>query len=318
MTDSRLTYPILLSIAAALVTMALKALAYWFTGSIGLLSDAGESLINLFAASVAYASLIISARPVDTTHTYGHEKIEFLSSGLEGVLIIGAAFVIAAYAIWRLIRPQELERIDLGMAIAIGASIINFIVARILLRAAHKYGSIVLEADGKHLMTDVWTSTGVVVALMAIWLADTIAHAKIYWLDPVVALIIATNITWTGYGLVRRSLDGLMDHALPIEEQERIRTAIEGHIEPGMHFHALRTRKAGSRRFIDFHLLVPGKMSVATAHALIQRIENSIQAAIPSCEVAVHAEPIEERASWEDSALLSVEDAATRERRETP
>jgi cation diffusion facilitator family transporter len=318
MTDSRLTYPILLSIAAAFVTLVLKALAYWFTGSVGLLSDAGESLINLFAASIAYVSLVISARPADTTHTYGHEKIEFVSSGLEGALIIGAALFIAGYAIWRLVLPQELEHIDWGMGIALAASVINFIVARILLRAAHKHGSIVLEADGKHLMTDVWTTTGVVVALMAVWLADKFADAKIYWLDPVIALIIATNITYTGYGLVRRSLDGLMDHALPVDELNRIRAAIQGHIEAGMHFHALRTRKAGSRRFIDFHLLVPGKMSVAAAHALIQRIENSIQAAVPACEVTVHAEPIEDKASWEDSALLPVEEAVARERREAP
>jgi cation diffusion facilitator family transporter len=316
MADSRLTYPILLSILAAIITLVLKSLAYWLTGSVGLLSDACESLINLVAATVAFVSLWVSAKPVDTTHTYGHEKIEFFSSGLEGVLIVGAAVAIAFYAVRRLILPEELEQLDLGVGISVIASLINYIVARILLNAGRKHSSIVLEADGKHLMTDVWTSGGVVCGLVVMQLADKFWAVKIPWLDPVIALAVAGNITWTGLGLVRRSFDGLMDHALPEEEQERIRAAIESNLEPGMHFHALRSRQAGSRRFIDFHLLVPGKMSVSAAHALIQRIEQAIHDVLPDCEITVHAEPIEERASWEDSALLPVEEAA-REHRET-
>jgi cation diffusion facilitator family transporter len=315
MADSRLTYPVLLSILAALVTVLLKATAYWFTGSVGLLSDAAESLINLLAASVAYFSVRFSAKPVDTTHTYGHEKIEFFSSGLEGVLIIGAAVAIAVYAIRRLILPEELEQLDLGAAITIAAALVNLVVARILLHAGRKHNSIVLEADGKHLMTDVWTSAGVVFGLLVIWLADKIWSVRIAWVDPIIALALAANITWTGVGLVRRSFDGLMDHALPKEEQDKIRAAIESHIEPGMHFHALRSRKAGSTRFIDFHLLVPGDMSVSATHSLIQRIEQAIHRAFEDCEITIHAEPVEERASWEDSELLPVEEAA-RERRD--
>jgi cation diffusion facilitator family transporter len=314
MADSRLTFPILLSILAAIVTLVLKGLAYWWTGSVGLLSDAGESLINLVAASVAYVSLRISARPADTTHTYGHEKIEFFSSGLEGVLIMGAAVIVAIYAVRRMIYPEDLNHLDVGIAIALVASVVNFVVATILLRAAHKHSSIVLEADGKHLMTDVWTTVGVAVGLLGIWLGDKLWHVKLLWFDDVIALGIAASITWTGFGLVRRSFDGLMDHALPKEEQDRIRAAIESHIEPGMHYHALRSRKAGSRRFIDFHLLVPGTTSVTAAHALIQRIEQAIHGAVPDCEITVHAEPIEEPASWQDSALLPVEEAAREQR----
>src|ERR1051326_6253082 len=297
MADSRLTFPVLLSILAAIATLALKGLSYWLTGSVGLLSDAGESLINLFAAIVAYISLKVSAKPVDTTHTYGHEKIEYLSSGLEGMLILGAALSIAVYAVWRLIVPAKLEKIDLGLLILVVASLINFVVARILLHAGRKHSSIVLEADGKHLMTDVWTSAGVLIGLFGVWLADDIWKVSLHWLDPIIALVVAANIVVTGFGLVPRSVDGLMDHALPEEEQQRIRAAIEKHIGPGMHYHALRSRKAGAHRFIDFHLLVSGTMSVTAAHAIIQRIEQAIHDPGAPSEVTVHAEPIEEPAS---------------------
>src|SRR5437016_5638004 len=226
MVDPRLTFPVLLSILAAVVTLVLKGLSYWLTGSVGLLSDAGDSLINLLAASVAYMSLRISARPVDTSHTYGHEKIEYLSTGLEGMLILGAALGIAAYAVHRLIFPEVLEQLNLGVGITVIAALINFAVASILLRVGRKHESIVLEADGKHLMTDVWTSGGVVTALLGMQLIDKFWQVKILWLDPVIALAVAANIVWTGFWLVRRSVDGLMDHALPADEQARIRAAI--------------------------------------------------------------------------------------------
>ncbi len=310
MADPRLTFPVRLSIAAALLTLILKGTASWLTGSIGLLSDAAESLVNLVAASLAYLSLHISARPADTTHTYGHEKIEFFSSGVEGGLIVVAAVGIAGFAVNRLFSPEELQQLDLGAGITLVATVINCIVARILLRAARAHGSIVLEADGKHLMTDVLTSTGVLVALVAIRLSNRLWQVELYWLDPVIALALAANIAWTGVGLVRRSFDGLMDHALPDEEQARVRAAIESQLSPDLDYHAVRTRRAGSRCFIDFHLLVPGETSVRDAHALINRIESSIQEVAPDSEVTIHAEPIEERASWEDSALLPLEQAA--------
>jgi cation diffusion facilitator family transporter len=307
MVEPRLKYPILLSILAAVLTIGLKAAAYLLTHSVGLLSDAVESGVNLVAALTAYLSLRYAAKPVDTSHTYGHEKIEFFSSGLEGVLILVAALVIAWYAVRRLVWPEPLEPLGAGLAISLLASLINGGVAWVLLRAGRRHGSIVLEADGRHLLTDVWTSAGVLAGLGLVWATGR------QWLDPVIALLVAANILWTGADLVRRSFNGLMDHALPADEQAKVRAAIEAHLGPHMAYHALRTRQAGSRRFIDFHLLVPGKSTVEEAHALSGRIEAAAREALPGLEVTVHIEPIEERAAWEDSALLPLERAARRE-----
>ncbi|HXG11312.1 MAG TPA: cation diffusion facilitator family transporter [Gemmataceae bacterium] len=301
MAEPSLRLPIALSIAAAVLTILLKSAAYYITGSVGLLSDAAESGVNLLAALTALLSLWYAARPVDPSHTYGHEKIEYFSSGLEGILILVAAGGIAWYAIHRLLVPEPLRSLDVGALVALAASFINFGAAQLLLRVGRKYGSIVLEADGRHLMTDVWTSVGVVAGLGLVWLTG------IEVLDPILALVIAANIVWTGFDLVRRSFNGLMDHALPDEELARVRSAIESQLEPGMHYHALRTRQAGSRRFADFHLLVPGWFTVTRAHALVNRIEKAVAAALPNIEVTVHVEPIEERAAWEDSALLEHE-----------
>lgn len=301
MAERHLRFPILLSILAALATIGLKSVAYYITGSVGLLSDAAESVINLLAALTAYFSLLYAARPVDPSHTYGHEKIEFFSSGLEGTLILVAAAGIAWYAVRRLFVPEPLHALDVGALIALSASVINLGVAQILLRVGRKHGSIVLEADGRHLMTDVWTSVAVVVGIGLVWLTG------IERLDPLIALLVAANIVWTGFDLVRRSFNGLMDHALPAEEQAKVRSAIEGLLEPGMHYHALRTRQAGSRRFADFHLLVPGLYTVRRSHELINRIEEAVGEALPGTEVTVHVEPIEEKTAWEDSALLPLE-----------
>ncbi len=306
MAQRHLTYPVLLSIAAALATVALKAIAYWLTNSIGLLSDAAESVVNLFAAVTAFLSLLYAARPVDTSHTYGHEKIEYFSSGLEGALICVAALAIAWYAVQRLLMPEELKPLGLGLGVAAVAALINLAVARLLLRVGRKYQSIVLEADGQHLMTDVWTSAAVLVSVGLVWLTG------IQMLDPIIALLVAANIVWTGFSLVWRSFQGLMDHALPEDEQARVRSIIESHLGEGMDYHALRTRRAGARRFADFHLLVPGAFSVQRAHSLAVQIEQAIQRALPEIEVAIHIEPIEERAAWEDSALLPLEQAARR------
>jgi cation diffusion facilitator family transporter len=290
---------LLLSILAAIVTLGLKAVAYWLTDSVGLLSDAVESLVNLVAAATAFVSLQYAARPVDATHTYGHEKIEFFSSGLEGTLIFVAAGGIIYFAVRRLIKPEPLEPLGLGLLISILAAGINGVVGFLLLRAGRKHNAIILEADGKHLLTDVWTSAGVVAALGVVELT------KLTILDPIIALFVAANILWTGFDLMRRSFNGLMDHALPEEELATVRAAIESHLGPHMAFHALRTRRAGSRRFVDFHLLVPGKMSVREGHALSHRIEDALK----EWEVTVHIEPIEEKQAWEDSPLLPVEKA---------
>src|SRR5947208_2320165 len=197
MKEPNLKLPILLSITVAVVTMALKTVAWWVTGSVGLLSDAAESVVNLVAASVAYFALLYAARPVDRDHTYGHEKIEFFSSGLEGGLIFFAALAIAWSAVDRLLHPVAVQRLDLGLALSLGAGLINLAVARVLLRAGRRYHSIVLEADGQHLMTDVWTSAAVVGGLGLAGLTGAL------WLDPLLALAMAVHILGTGWRLVR-------------------------------------------------------------------------------------------------------------------
>jgi cation diffusion facilitator family transporter len=296
--------PILFAILAALATLALKWTAFAWTGSLGLLADAVESFVNLAAAVTAFASLWYAAKPVDPSHTYGHEKIEYFSTGLEGVLILVAAGSIAWYAIGRLLTPQPLQSVDAGIGIAVIASIINLITARYLLRQARRDDSIVLEAEGKHLLTDVATSVGVLVGMGLAKLTDLL------WIDPVVGLLVAINISRTGIGLIHRSFDGLMDRSLPQAEQDAVRAAIKCKLEPHMDYHALRTRRAGSRRFVDFHLLVPGALTVQKAHAFASGIEESIRAVAPGLEVTVHIEPIEDRAAWEDSQLLPHERAA--------
>jgi cation diffusion facilitator family transporter len=305
-------YPIVLSIAAAVVTVGLKTGAWWLTGSVGLLSDALESLINLAAALTAFWSLWYASRPVDATHTYGHEKIEYFSSGLEGGLILVAAAGIAWAAVERLLNPRAVQDLGVGLAISLVAALINGAVAIVLLRVGRRYGSIVLEADGKHLLTDVWTSVAVLAGLGLVALTG--------WqvLDPLIALGIAANILWTAFDLMRRSFDGLMDHSLPADELERIREAIRARLGPSMDYHALRTRQAGTRRFADFHLLVPGQLTVRQAHELSHQIEDDVVAALPGLEVTVHIEPIESRSAWQDSALLPLEQQARLERGEEP
>jgi cation diffusion facilitator family transporter len=303
MIEARLKYPILLSILVAVLTLALKSAAYFLTGSVGLLSDAVESLVNVAASVTAFLSLHYAARPVDESHTYGHEKIEFFSSGLEGVLIVVAAGATAWYAVQRLIAPQPLQPLGPGLAISLLASVLNGAVAVILLRAGRRYGSIVLEADGRHLLTDVWTSIAVLLGLSLVWLTGK------QILDPLIAVAVAANILWTGFNLIRRSFDGLMDHALPPQEQDAVRAAIERHLGPNMDYHALRTRQAGRRRFVDFHLLVPGQLTVQEAHTLTAAVEDSVRGVLPELEVSVHIEPIEDMTAWQDSALVRLEEA---------
>jgi cation diffusion facilitator family transporter len=290
-----------ISIVAAVTTLVLKFGAYWLTGSVGLLSDAVESSVNVVAAFTALFALWYATQPVDRTHNYGHQKIELFASAVEGVLILVAAFGIGWYAIQRLIDPQPLDSVGLGTIVTIVATLVNLFVARLLLRVAAQHDSIVLAADGRHLMTDVWTSLGVVAGLVFVrW-------TGIERLDPLIALVVGANIVRTGIDLVRTAFDGLMDHALPPVEVSALREAIVKELTPGTTYHALRTRRAGSRRFVDLHLLVPGRVSVNYGHELATRIERAVSAVLPGAETTVHVEPVEDRASWRDSALLPLE-----------
>lgn len=293
----RLTSYAWLSIAAALATMAMKGLAFWITGSVGLLSDALESSVNLVAAVVALVALTVAARPPDEEHAYGHAKAEYFSAGVEGAMIFVAALAIAVTAVDRLIHPVELERVGLGLAVTVVAALVNLGVALILLRVGHRERSITLEADGRHLLTDVWTSGGVVVgvALVAVtgWLR----------LDPVVALLVAANILVTGWRLLRRSAGGLMDEALPAEERTALDDVLARYVGADVQFHAVRTRTAGRRSFMSLHVLVPGRWSVQAGHDLADEVEQELEAAVPGLTVVTHLEPLEDPRSFADDEL---------------
>ncbi len=295
--------PLLLSMLAAILTIGLKGTAYFVTGSVGLFSDALESFVNLLAATTAYFSLRYSHKPADPEHAYGHEKIEFFSSGLEGALIFVAGLSTAWYAVGRLIHPQDLDHLDLGIALTVAATAINFAVAVVLLRVGKKHGSVILEADGHHLMSDVLTSLAIVVGLGLVALTD------VKMLDPLLALIVGLNILRTGFKLVRRSFDGLMDRALPTGEQDRLKEGIRANLPAGCHFHHLRTRQAGRRKFLDFHLLVPGTWSVQAGHTLAHTIETKLLELADELEVTIHVEPIEDESSWEPAALARLGEA---------
>lgn len=286
-----------LSIAAALATILLKSGAWWLTGSVGLLSDAIESLVNLSGALMALWMLTIAAQPADDDHFYGHGKAEYFSSGFEGLLILAAAIGIGWAAVERLLHPQALEQIGVGLGISVIASIINLLTALVLLRAGREHRSITLEADAHHLLTDVWTSVGVILGVAAVWLTGWL------WLDPLLALLVAANIIWTGVRLVSRSAAGLMDAALPTDQQAALGAVMETHRRQGIDFHALWTRQAGARVFISVHVLVPGRWTVKEGHDLVERIEAEMRAALPHAHVLTHLEPIEDPLSQEDQTL---------------
>jgi cation diffusion facilitator family transporter len=287
----------LLSVAAALVTIALKTGAWALTGSVGLLSDALESLVNLAGALMALFMLRVAARPADEDHAYGHTKAEYFASAFEGALILLAAFGIALAAASRLIEPRPLERLGPGVAISLGASAVNLVAALLILRGGKRLGSITLEANARHLFTDVWTSVGVLAGIGAV--------AATGWLriDPLVALAVAANIVHTGLGIVRRSVLGLMDTGLPAEERSRLLAAIDPHLSGGVQMHALRTRQSGLRRFVSFHVLVPGDWPVRRGHELLEEIEADVRAALPGATVFTHLEPLEDPAAFEDTGL---------------
>ena len=286
-----------ISIAAALVTIVLKTTAYYLTGSVGLLSDALESLVNLVGGIMALAMLTIATRPADDDHAYGHSKAEYFSSGVEGTLILVAALSIAFTAIPRLFHPQALEQVGAGLAVSMVAALVNLAVALLLLRVGKKNHSITLEANAHHLLTDVWTSVGVLFGVGAVVLTGWL------WMDPVVALLVAANIVWTGSRIVWRSISGLMDLALPKEDLAIIRAILDTYQNDEVQFHALRSRQAGARKFFSVHVLVPGAWTVQRGHELLERIESSIRAALPRIHISTHLESLDDPASWEDQGL---------------
>jgi cation diffusion facilitator family transporter len=297
MTDARLFRLLWLSIAAALATISLKTAAWLLTGSVGLLSDAAESVVNLVAAVIALVALRWAAKPADEDHAYGHAKAEYFSAGVEGALIFVAAISIAVAAVSRLIHPQAIDDVGVGLAVSAVASAINLAVGLVLLRAGRRHRSITLEADGRHLMTDVWTSAGVILGVAAV--------AVTGWdrLDPIVALLVAANIVVAGTGLVRRSVGGLMDRALSETELETIRVALKPFEVAGLQFHALRTRQAGRRAFISLHVLVPQAWTVQRGHDELERVEGAVLEALPYATVFTHLEPIEDPRSYDDTRL---------------
>ena len=286
-----------ISIAAAIATILLKGIAWKMTGSVGLLSDAIESFVNLAGALMALWMLTLAARPADIDHAHGHGKAEYFSSAFEGFLIFVAAVSIGYAAIGRLMNPQALDTVWVGLAVSVVASIINFVTARALMKAGRQHNSITLEADAHHLMTDVWTSVGVIAGVALVSLTGWL------WLDPAIALLVAANIVWTGYQLMSRSAAGLMDISLPAEKLAVIEALLASFREQGLDFHALRTRQAGGRAFITLHVLVPGQWSVQHGHDWAERIEAAIATALPHTHVTTHLEPMEDPASMNDQDL---------------
>jgi len=285
------------SIGAALSTILLKGVAWWLTDSVGLLSDAIESFVNLAGALMALWMLALAAQPADAKHPHGHGKAEYFSSAFEGFLIVLAAVSIGYTAIDRLLHPRPLDAIGVGLLVSVLASAINFFVARILLRAGNEHHSITLEADAHHLLTDVWTSAGVMLGVGLVWLTGW------SWLDPVVALLVAANIVWTGYQLLHRSASGLMDESLSRERIAQIEAKLAAYAPEGIGYHALRTRRAGQRAFISLHVLVPGQWTVNHSHDWVERIESDLRAVVPNCHITAHLEPIEDPRSMADQEL---------------
>lgn len=287
-----------LSIAAAISTMLLKSGAWLLTGSVGLLSDALESLVNLAGALMALAMLTVAARPPDEDHAYGHSKAEYFSAGAEGALIVIAAASIAVAAVDRLLHPQPIERIGLGLAVSVVAAAVNLGVALVLMRAAKAHRSATLQASSHHLLTDVWTTGGVLVGVGAVVVTGWLP------LDPLVALAVAINIVWTGGRILRDSVAGLMDTALPAAELRLLHELLQGYVgAEGIEYHALRTRRAGAHRFVSVHVLVPPAWSVQQGHDLLERIEADVRRALPPVTVDTHLEPLGDPAAMSDQGL---------------
>jgi cation diffusion facilitator family transporter len=289
---------IYLAIAAAVATIALKLFAYFLTGSVGLFSDALESGVNLIAAIVALFMITLAEKPADEEHAYGHYKAEYFSSAIEGGLIVLAAFSIIWSAIPRIIHPQPLENVGIGLLVSLGASVINLAVGLILIKNGKKNHSITLEADGKHLMTDVYTSVGVLIGIGIVKISGWIV------LDGVVAIGVALNIVWTGYQLMRRSALGLLDSAIPEEERLKITKALDVYKEQHLEYHSLMTRQAGQRKFISLHILLPGKLTIQEGHDMVEKIEKNIRDLFEGpVTVFTHLEPVEDPLSMQDIGI---------------
>lgn len=285
---------ILFSVATSVLTMALKFGAYALTGSVGLLSDALESFVNLAAALIALAALTYAHADEDEDHNFGHQKAEYFSSGIEGALIFVAAGAIVWSAWPRLLDPRPLEQVGLGLALSVAAAGANLLCGWFLLKGAREHRSITLEADAHHLLTDVWTTAGVIAGVAIVHFTGWLV------LDPLIAIAVALQILWTGWTLMRRSFDGLMDRAMPADERGRIVAVLEQVKRQGGDYHRLRTRVSGNKSFVDVHVLVPGTMSVHEGHDLVHRLEEEIESAMPHVEVMTHLEPLEDPRSWED------------------
>jgi cation diffusion facilitator family transporter len=286
-----------LSIGAAIITIIMKTAAYVLTGSVGLLSDALESTVNLAAAIVALLALRVASRPANDEFTFGYSKVEYFASGFEGGMILLAAAAIIMSALPRLIHPQPLEQVGLGLIISVGASLINLAVALVLKRAGKRYNSITLEADSKHLMTDVWTTAGVLIGIVLVSLTGYLR------LDPLIALVVAVNIIFTGYKLLVRSGRGLMDISLPEDELKSVHSILGSYQSQGVGYHALRSRQAAARKFLVVHLLLPGDWTISTGHKLADQIEMQVKEAIPSATIVTHIEPAEDPLSLQDGML---------------
>jgi cation diffusion facilitator family transporter len=286
-----------LSVGAALCTIVLKAFAWRLTDSVGLLSDAIESFVNLAGAVMALGMLSVAARPANDSHAYGHTKAEYFSSAFEGVLILAAAVWIAVEAVERLTDPRPIVSASIGLAVAALATAVNLATARILMSVGREAKSIALEADAHHLFTDVWTSIGVIAGVGLVWVTGWL------WLDPTIALLVAANIVWTGWHLARRSAAGLMDASLPGAELKQIEAILAAYRQQGLEFHALRTRQAGSRAFVTMHVLVPGAWTVQQGHEWSERIEADLRRALPGVHVTTHIEPKEDPVSQVDKDL---------------
>lgn len=297
MRNNSARYYAFLSIAAAIATIALKLGAYLLTNSVGFLSDALESGVNLVAAFGAVWAISYAAKPPDEDHAFGHSKAEYFSSGFEGALILFAAVGIIVTAVPRLLNPQPLEQLSLGLVLSIVASIINGGVALILLKAGKRLHSITLRADAHHLLTDVWTSVGVILGIFLVSVTGWLI------LDPLIALLVAVNIVWTGLKLIQESGSALLDAAIPLEEQQIIKEIFVPYERQNVRFHAMRTRMAGNRKFVSFHILVPGAWTVQQGHDLCEEIENAICRALPHINVFTHLEPLEDPKAWNDQEL---------------
>ncbi len=289
------------SVGVAMLVLALKFYAWWATGSVGLLSDALETLTNLGGAVMALLMLRLAAQPPDDEHAFGHTKAEYFSSGFEGMLIFLAAAAIAITAVPRLLAPQPLDQPAIGLAVAAVATLVNFVLSRWLARAARQHRSITLDADARHLMADVCTTLGVIAGVALV----TLTHKL--WLDPLIALAVALHVLWSGFGLIRESAMGLMDAAWPAEEQQILREILQQFRDEGtpgeIEFHAVRTRVSAARRFVNFHVLVPGEWSVKRGHDLVERIEDRLAQRLPRVTAFTHLEPSDDPASYEDLEL---------------